>query len=73
MNKPLLDKLLELPAAERLEIIGELWDSIPPQELPPLSDELKDELDRRYEALVRDPGRGSSWEEVKERLLAKYK
>jgi putative addiction module component (TIGR02574 family) len=73
MNKPLLDKLLELPAAERLEIIGELWDSIPPQELPPLSDELKDELDRRYEALVHDPGRGSSWEEVKERLLAKYK
>jgi putative addiction module component (TIGR02574 family) len=74
MNKALLkEKLLELSPAERLEIVEEIWDSIPPQDLPTLSEEQKEELDRRYDALVREPGRGSSWEDVRARLLAKYR
>jgi putative addiction module component (TIGR02574 family) len=64
---------MELTPAERLELVEELWDSLAPEDLPPLTDELMQELDRRYEALVRDPTRGSSWEDVRARLLAKYR
>jgi putative addiction module component (TIGR02574 family) len=72
MNKALLKELLELPPDERLEIAEQLWDSIPPQDFPPLTDEQKQELDRRYEAMIRDPGRGS-WEDARARLWAKYR
>ena len=64
---------MELSLDERLELIGELWDSIPPQDVPPLTVEQRKEIERRHEALVRDPGRGSTWEEARERLWAKYK
>jgi putative addiction module component (TIGR02574 family) len=73
MNKALLKELLELPADERLELAEQLWDSVPPQEFPPLTDEQKQEIERRYAEHVRDPGSASTWEEVKARLLAKYK
>jgi putative addiction module component (TIGR02574 family) len=74
MNKAALRKeLMELSPAERLELVEELWDSLAPEDLPPLTDEQMQELDRRYEALVRDPTRGSSWEDVRARLLAKYR
>jgi putative addiction module component (TIGR02574 family) len=73
MNKALLKELLELTPTERLELVEELWDSIPPQELPPLTEEQKQEIERRYEALVRDPNRGSTWEDARARLWAKYR
>jgi putative addiction module component (TIGR02574 family) len=73
MNKALLKELMELTPAERLELAEELWDSIPPQDLPPLTEEQKQEIELRYEALVRDPGRGSTWEDARARLWAKYR
>jgi putative addiction module component (TIGR02574 family) len=73
MNKALLKELLELTPTERLELVEELWDSIPPQELPPLTEEQKQEIELRYEALVRDPNRGSTWEDARARLWAKYR
>jgi putative addiction module component (TIGR02574 family) len=74
MNKAALRKeLMELSPAERLELVEELWDSLTPEDLPPLTDEQMQDLDRRYEALIRDPTRGSSWEDVRARLLAKYR
>jgi putative addiction module component (TIGR02574 family) len=74
MNKAALRKeLMELPPTERLELVEELWDSLAPEDLPPVTDEQMQELERRYEALVRDPSRGSSWEDARARLLAKYR
>jgi putative addiction module component (TIGR02574 family) len=73
MNKALLKELLELTPTERLELVEELWESIPPQEFPPLTEEQKQEIERRYEALVRDPNRGSTWEDARARLWAKYR
>jgi putative addiction module component (TIGR02574 family) len=74
MNKATLRKeLMELSPEERLDLIGELWDSIPPQDVPPLSEEQQKEIERRYEALVSDPSRGSVWEDARKRLWAKYK
>jgi putative addiction module component (TIGR02574 family) len=74
MNKAALWKeLMKLAPVERLELVEELWDSIEAVDLPPLTDEQMQELEHRYEALVRDPARASSWEDARARLLAKYR
>ena len=72
MNKSLLEELLELTPAERIELAEELWDSIEPEQMPPLSTEQQQELERRYAEHVRNPARASRWEDVKARLLARY-
>jgi putative addiction module component (TIGR02574 family) len=71
MNKSLLKELLELTPAERIELAQDLWDSIEPQEMPPLTDEQKQEFERRYAEHVRDPESASKWDDVKKRLLAR--
>jgi putative addiction module component (TIGR02574 family) len=73
MNEALLKELMELTPEERIQLVEDLWDSIPPQDAPPLTAAQKQEIDRRYEAMVRDPRRGSKWEDVEARLRAKYK
>ena len=73
MNKSLLKDALELTPAERIDLVSEIWDSIPPQDMPPLTAEQKQEIERRYEAMVHDPSRGSKWKDVEARLRAKYK
>jgi putative addiction module component (TIGR02574 family) len=72
MNKPLLQELLKLSPAERLELAHELWDSIPTADLPPLTEEQKQEIDRRIAEHERDPSRASSWDEVRARLRARF-
>jgi putative addiction module component (TIGR02574 family) len=64
MNKSLLKEALELTPTERVEFVGEIWDSIAPHDMPPLTDEQKQDIERRYEAMVNDPSRGSKWDDV---------
>jgi putative addiction module component (TIGR02574 family) len=64
---------MELTPAERIELVEDLWDSIAQQDMPPLSPEQKQELDRRYAEHLRDPSRASKWEDVKARLTARYR
>ncbi len=74
MNKAaLLNELMELSAEERLELVQDLWDSIAAEEMPPLSEEQKAEMDRRLAEHEKDPGRASPWEEVRSRLWSRYK
>ena len=73
MNKALLQELLELTPAERMELAEELWDSIEPEDMPPLTPEQKQEIERRYAEHCQHPERASKWEDVKARLLARYK
>jgi len=73
MNKSLLKELLELTPAERIELAQDLWDSIEPAKIPLLTEEQRQEIDRRYAAHVHNPDRGSKWEDVKTRLLAHYR
>ncbi len=73
MNKSVLKELLELTPEERIELAEDLWDSIEPEKMPPLTAEQKQEIERRYTEHVRDPERGSTWEDVKTRLLARYR
>lgn len=59
----------ELSVSERIQLAEDLWDSIltTPDEVP-LSDEQKQELDRRLEMHSQNPNRGSTWQSVKQRL-----
>ncbi len=70
--KPIrLSDVLELPVEERLELVGDIWDSI--AQVPDaveLTEAQRAELDRRLEAYRLDPGAGSPWAEVKARILS---
>jgi putative addiction module component (TIGR02574 family) len=66
-------ELMKLSPEERIELAEDLWGSIEPREMPPLTPEQKEELDRRYSEHLRDPSQASAWEDVKARLLARYK
>ena len=72
MNKPLLQELLKLSPAERLELVHELWDSIPSSDVPALTDAQVEEIERRMAEHQRDPSRASSWDEVRARLCARF-
>jgi putative addiction module component (TIGR02574 family) len=74
MNKAaLLNELMQLSVEDRLDLVQDLWDSIPAEKFPPLSEEQMAELDRRLAEHERDPSRASPWEEVRARLWSRYK
>jgi len=67
-------ELLRMPLSvtQRLELIGELWDSIPDSvEALPIPDWHREELERRLAAADADPEAAIPWEEVKSRLQQK--
>ncbi len=69
MSKVSLADVLELSVAERIQLVGDIWDSIATQLEPlPLTQAQRDELDRRLEDYHQHPEKGSPWEEVKERI-----
>jgi putative addiction module component (TIGR02574 family) len=73
MNKALLQELMELSPEERIELAEDLWDSIAQDELPPLTDAQKKEIDRRIKEHERDPLTALPWEEVRKWLWSNYK
>lgn len=65
-----LSQFLELPVADRLELVEAIWDSL--TEVPeavPISDEVKEELDRRLAAYYDDPSSARPWEEIRAELF----
>ena len=61
--------LFELPVAERLQLVEDLWDSIAAQrENEPVSEAVMVELRARKAAFDADPSTGIPWAEVKRRL-----
>ncbi len=65
--------LLKLSVEERLQLIGELWDSIEAEELPPLTVDQEKELGRRLDGLEANPDDVLPWEEVRARLWSRVK
>jgi len=65
-----MEQILELPAAERVELAQQIWESVfdSPQNIP-LTATQRDELERRWRAFEADPDEGESWEDVKKQLL----
>ncbi|HEX4418451.1 MAG TPA: addiction module protein [Kofleriaceae bacterium] len=70
------DDLLKLDVQDRLKLIDKLWESVlddlndpaSPQSLP-VSHDLRRALDRRMAAYRANPDAGSSWPEVRARIL----
>jgi putative addiction module component (TIGR02574 family) len=66
-----LAELLELPPAERLQLVEAIWDSlVEVPEAVPLTDELREELDRRLTAYYADPSSARPWSEIKAELFS---
>ena len=65
----LREELRKLSAAERLELIEELWDSLDEDdEALALTDAQREDLERRLAEADADPTGGSPWEEARERI-----
>ena len=57
--------ILKLPITERLQLVGEIWDSIlEDPDLLPVSQELIQDLEQRLAAYRRDPASAIAWEDV---------
>ena len=67
MNAILKD-LSALSVHERLLLVQDLWDSIAKDSLPPVSDEVHEELRRRKAWADAHPGQGKSLEQIAEKL-----
>ncbi len=66
-HRDLIENALALPAAERLEIIAALWDSIG-EEHTPLTPAQAAEIDRRLASFEADKADVMTWEEFKAEL-----
>ncbi len=69
MGKVARKEILNLSVAERIELIGDLWDSL--TEVPeavPLTKAQRAELDRRLDACRKDPAVGAPWPVVRDRI-----
>ena len=67
IDNALLEKIRDLEPADRLELIGVVWDSLSPTDLP-LTDAERDLLDERLTDMESNPDDQSSWADVKKRL-----
>ena len=67
IDNVLLEKIRNLEPADRLELIGVVWDSLSATDLP-LTDAEKDLLDARLADMESNPDDQSSWADVKIRL-----
>ena len=64
-----LSELKKFSVAEKILIVEELWESIAAdQEKLKLTDEQRDELDKRVADYHLSPNKGYSWEDVKNRI-----
>lgn len=62
--------IAQLSPAEKLQLVGELWDQLTDSEADlTLTPEQEKELRAEREAIRRDPHAGSTWSEVRERII----
>jgi putative addiction module component (TIGR02574 family) len=75
MNKTLLDELMLLTPAERVELAHDLWNSVPAdhESLPPVTRAQLTEAKRRLAEHRRDPSTAVPWEEMRARLWSRLK
>jgi len=67
IDESLLAKVASLSPADRLELVGAVWDTLSPDDLP-LTDAERALLDARLADVESNPEDQSPWSEVKARL-----
>ncbi|MGA2621222.1 MAG: addiction module protein [Thermoguttaceae bacterium] len=66
-------EIFGLTLAERIQLVEDLWDSIAAEaEGLPLPDWQKAELARREAEYRRDPSLAGTWDDAKQRIVAKH-
>ena len=65
----LLSDAARLPLAERLQLIEALWDTVPEDAIPPLSDEWLSEIQKRSAEYDGGSVTAIPWEEVRDAAL----
>jgi putative addiction module component (TIGR02574 family) len=60
----LLTDATQLPLAERIELIEALWETVPEEALPPLSEEWMAEIERRSAEFKAGIAKTTPWETV---------
>lgn len=65
-----LEEIMKLPSAERLLLAEALWDSVEEESDSSwnISDQWKEEIDRRYRLYKEGKTKLFTWDEVKQRL-----
>lgn len=71
MKNPTLTDIQSLSIPERIQVVEDIWDSIirEPDHIP-LTEAQKEELDTRLEAYYKDERTGSTWVQVKDKILS---
>ncbi|MDO9047035.1 MAG: addiction module protein [Methylobacter sp.] len=67
INDALISQVKTLSVAERIELIGAVWETLSPDDVP-VSEEEKVLLDTRLADMELNPGDQSLWSEVQARL-----
>jgi putative addiction module component (TIGR02574 family) len=67
IDESILSKVASLSPADRLEVIGVVWDALSPDDLP-VTDAERALLDARLADMECNPDDQSPWPEVKARL-----
>lgn len=68
------EEIHELPVPQRLELIGELWNSVvEAEDMLPITDEERKLLDEAIEEHRRDPGAARPWDEVRREIFGPKK
>jgi putative addiction module component (TIGR02574 family) len=67
IDESLLAKVSSLSPADRLELIGKVWDTLSPEDIP-VTDAERQLLDARLADIDQHPEDQSPWPEVKARL-----
>jgi putative addiction module component (TIGR02574 family) len=55
----------QLPVGDRMQLIEDLWDSVPHEALPPLSSAWIDEIERRSKEFDTGAVQSVPWDEIK--------
>ncbi len=72
MTNALRDELLKLSAAERLELVEELWESLSDDDPAlALTEAQREDLEHRLAEADADSTGGAPWEEVRERIRSR--
>lgn len=62
-----------LSVEERIELMGQLWDSLDPASAAPISGELASELEQREREADGSPESGDAWPDIHRALLRKLR
>ena len=64
----LMQSIRQLGPQEQLQLVEDLWDMVEAESIPPMSDELHAELQRRLAWSLAHPASGSSMQDIATKL-----